>query len=136
MDYPLKFDLDGGFELVIEATNGCVHAYCYHSGSIEGDVWLFNYVTDLEVQGDVEIKPNPDTNCREPKRLQLPEEGEFRAFFNPANRRIGVYLRGTLIAVIWDGAKPGKSAFAAVSSGWAHVMENPPDLTTFQSYPS
>lgn len=124
----LRFDLNESRFVVVEHVNGKAHAYCYHNDLITGDVWLFNTLPGGPADsGDIGI--NPANNCRFEKLIAFPQESEFRVMNNPSNDKIGIYLKGILIAIIWDGAKPGKSAFAAQDSRWAHTMLNVPDVS-------
>ncbi len=131
----LKVELESDLAVVIEVFNGCAFAYLYRSGDILGDTWLFNCSASNWSSDHRHPGPNPPENCREPFCLPIPIESDFQVVLNPDNRLVALYLQYILIGIVWEGARPGKSAFAAKDSGWAVTMNSLPSLDGFQTPP-
>lgn len=115
-----QFQHTDGLGVVIEGDDRAAYAYLLLDQKIVGDVWLFNRSEPpCEPEWEQDGAP-PFMNSRE-AAIELPgadtvAEDDFRVVFSPASehRSCAVYFRGLLIALLWPGSQPGKSAFSKV----------------------
>ncbi|HTQ09282.1 MAG TPA: hypothetical protein VMI31_04355 [Fimbriimonadaceae bacterium] len=117
-----EFVGDGGASVVIEANAQTVYAYFLVGGRITGDVWLFNRQQAPENAPWEHGGEPPFMNARrfalECLDAAAVTPGDFRVMFRPEDtgKKAAIYLRDRLVAIVWDGCAPGKSAFARETS--------------------
>jgi hypothetical protein len=116
--------------VVIEADERVVYGYLYLDGQIEGDVWIFNRVAapiDAPwIAGDEPPYAIPLEFSFTLRNASNIEPDDFRVVYRPDDpTKAAIYFRNILVATLWPGARPGKSAFARKSSPVATAFENP-----------
>lgn len=126
----IHFEGPNLYQVVIEIDAKAAYAYLIKSDQIVGDVWLFNV-------GPAPESPPWENTCEPPYANPVgygleaqhswpANDEDFRVLFKQAEPfKCAVYLRSELIAVLWEGARPGKSAFALKPSPVATPLQSP-----------
>jgi hypothetical protein len=122
-----SFTSTNGDEVVIDEFQDCVSAYYFHQDEMTGGVWLFNVGNPTGVVYEhPPFPPGPEYTV--PHLIEGPLRGpDFNCLFHPADQIALITYKDQPIGLIWNGAHPGKSAYAAKDFGGALVMEMGPE---------
>ena len=117
------FIAENGDEVVIDEFQECVSAYYFRNGEMTGGGWLFNVGTPSGRNYEHAPYP-PGEEFVVPHLIEGPMlAADFSASFHEEDSVAVIYYKEKPIGVLWHGAQPGQSAYAAKDFGGAMKMK-------------
>jgi hypothetical protein len=117
------FAAENGDEVIIDEYQECVSAYYFRNNEMTGGVWLFNVGKPSGKTFDHPPYP-PELEFVVPHLIEgAMVESDFQATFHEEDEVAVIYYKTKPVGVLWNGAHPGQSAYAAKDFGGAMKMD-------------